>query len=75
MKARKWDVTSNIFMGFSLGGHAPFSGSHLAGQTPLLAKGTDKKVLLFAFSGRHGSVPEARGGVFSDRRVKECSGR
>ena len=49
----------------SLGGHAPFSGSHLAGQTPLLAKGTDKKVLLFAFqSGRHGSVPEARGVFF-----------
>ena len=60
MRARKWDVTSNLFMGFSLGGHAQFSGSHFAGQTPPLAKGTDKKV----FSGWQVSVPAVGGGVF-----------
>ena len=53
-------MTSNLFTGFSLGGHAHFMALGLLAKHPPLAKGTDKKV----FSGWQVSVPEVGGGVF-----------
>ncbi len=66
MRAGKWDVTSNIFMGFSLGGHALLFWLSSSWPNTLLVKGTDKKVSLFA-SG-WGSVHKTMGGVFRPAR-------